>query len=374
MPESGPTDDLGDFDPLEAAERDSSEKATAVLLGNLIAGTVFLSPESSIDWQAFARTTDLVRVFVFCGESTESNAGLEITTDDCPPELRRHFDFGVRGDVDDELVRKSGLSEVLSGGSFKWLTRRLPGGYGLPNRKLLVARLNASPIELYSQLFSRAEIGPKVLCCNRTPWRGSTLHTALLSGHVGRPELLVTAGGGLNPPWVRVHERYPDWAGSTAYRDPRLPGIPLRPRQDFFNVELHNEPLPLRPAYIGDREAVHLTVEQFTSFDWGNQIQVFLDTDIPEEIAAARAINPSAIPLRLRGMPLAESFPLLVDAFVQSGCQGLSIGRLGFEDEASLLAPLWYSTRIPHQLSLFADSPSDFNAFLGYACEDLPSA
>lgn len=370
MPETNPLDD---FDPVGIAVEGFSETATAVLLENLAAGRAFFSPDSSVDWQAMARITDLVRVFVFCGKSTTSDDRFEVSADACPAGLRRHLDLGVCGEVSKTLVEDAGLSGVLSGGSFKWITRRLPGGCGQPDRRLLVAHLDASPTELYTRLFSQTEIAPRVLGCNRAPWRDSPLYKVILSGRVGSPELLVAAEGGLFPPWERVHERFPDWSGSTAYRDPRLPGIPLRPRRDVFNVELHDEPLPLRPAFVGDREAVHLTVDQFSSFDWGNQIQIFLDTDSPEEIAAARAINPTTIPLRLKGLPLAESFPLLVDAFLQSGRHGMSIGRLGFEDEASLIAPLWHSTRIPHPLSLFADSPSDFNAFLGYACDDLPA-
>ena len=348
------------------------DEATRVLLENLSSGRAFFSPDPKLDWQPLARITDLVRVFIFCGRSTESIANHEITLDDCPKDLSGQFKLVRGGKVSELVLRLAGLTEVVSGGTFHWIARRLPEGCGQNDRLLLVACLNASPTELYTRLFAEIAAGPKVLGCSRLPWKGSDLWGAISSGRVGKPEFLVTNEIGLIPPWVRVHERYPDWSGSVAYRDPRLPGTRLGLPKIFFNGEIINGPFPVRPAFLGMGEAVHLTIEPFISFDWGNQIQIFLDTDSPEEIAAAHAINPAIVPLRLKGLPLSDAFPRLVEAFRNSGCHGLSVGRLGLEDEASLLAPLWYSTRIPYEFWLLVDSPSDSNAFIGYLCDDLP--
>ena len=342
---------------------------TKRLLSLAKAGNVLFCPGSEVDWQPMTRMTDLVRVFIFCGRFGGQEPFLHLQTTDCQTALGKTFCFDGYGDVCQEALRELGLADVIKGGSYQWIRRRIRSDGQVIERLLLVAFIEGDPAEVYSRLFQAPNPGPRILCAHQSDWDGSAIKAAVFRAEVSKPEVLVAKAGGLYPPWIKGLQTYPDWKGVSAYRTLHALPIPILEPRQFPNCHVSTEPLCTEMVHGGT--AVHLTLEQYMEFDLEPNVTVFVDTDDAAVVAALQATDPMVRPLKLTGLRLEEALAALKAELARTNCQVVATGRLGLEDEATFIGEMWEAMGAGKQLIVHTETEADNRALRGHPCDDL---
>ena len=246
-------------------------------------------PDCVVDWQPLARMTDAVRCFLFCAKTAGQEPADIFNLANCRSKtLRSLFAKERYNDIDIGLMREAGIASVRAG-QFAFLRREIGVGREKRHRSLLVAFLEAEPVDVYNRLLDSFT-------------------------------------------WIVV---------------------------------------PIRPEIVEETHAVHLTMEQYMAHHWaGQERKIFLDA-APAAVAAIQAVDNRVRPLRLLGRPLRDALPALAEAMIEAQVRTLCTGRLGLEDEAACVGPVWSRT-CPHlNLIVYCNHAWDEAAGQGFACGDL---
>ncbi len=316
-----------------------------------------------------ARMTDLVRAFIFCGEYGGRKPFLLLQETGCPTALGNPFCCDGYGDVCQEALRELGLADVIKGGSFRWIRRRIRSDGPVIERLLLVAFLEGDSSEVYGRLFQAPDPGPRILCAHQAEWDESAIKAAVFRTGVSKPEVLVTKTGGLYPPWIKWLQTYPDWKGVSANRTHHALPIPIFGPRQFPNCHVSTEPLCTEMVHGGT--AVHLTLEQYMEFDFEPNVTVLVDTDDSAVVTALQATDPMVRPLKLTGLRLEDALLALKVVLASTNSDTVSIGRLGLEDEATFIGEMWEAMGVRQYMIVHTESEADNRALRGFQCEDL---
>ena len=364
-----PEADSVDFDIDLVRDAVLENSATKYLLKLAKAGKILFCPCSEVDWQPMTRMTDLVRAFIFCGRLGGQEPFLHLQATDCLTALGNPFCFDGGGKVCHEALRELGLTDVIEGGSYCWIKRRIRSDGLVIERLLLVAFLEGDPSEVYGRLFQAPNPGPRILCAHQSDWDGSAIKAAVFRAEVSKPEVLVAKAGGLYPPWIKGLQTYSDWKGVSAYRTHHALPIPILEPRQFPNCHVSTEPLCTEMVHGGT--AVHLTREQYMEFDFDPNITVLVDTDDSAVVAALQATDPMVRPLKLTGLRLEDALVALKEALASTNCDTVSTGRLGLEDEATFIGEMWEAMGVRQYMVVHTESETDNRALRGFQCDDL---
>ena len=347
--------------------------ATGSRFPDQLGSRTFFYPACDVDWQPLHRFTHLCDTFVYCDMQADSKRFDDfksVIKQDIPPGvgLRVESVQDIKNDDVRQLAEPSGMEFNVPGVESPWgKSVRLVRTVGAVERKITLFYLRAEGVTLYTNLFSKRGVAPRVVCVKGRESDNWTTFR-LWDGFLGRalwdnpaqPQIVVADGEQpeYDWPWSKVWQHHIGWAGErksvTSYVLPSSLPTPVGVKR--WDMKVH-----------GDAEGWLHNLE--------NEQKALIVLDTPE-MNERPLTNPLPVPKGERDFPvwnqnanLSGALQQLSKFIQQTGAQRVGwSGGVRFEDEGPALTE-WKNSGFPHprRLTIHCRTEGDVYSFGPYA-------